>query len=112
MCPAYGGAAVAGSTVYEPCEQGGMAAISTAGNKIRVLWRGPTNAWGSPVVGGGAVWVTDWTSGTLYQLNPATGAIRHSLSLGTSLPHFASMSMVSSHAYLGTMDGVVAVAGA
>ncbi len=112
VCPAYGGAAVAGSTVYEPCEQGGMAAISTAGNKIRVLWRGPTNAWGSPVVGGGAVWVTDWTSGTLYQLNPATGAIRHSLSLGTSLPHFASMSMVSSHAYLGTMDGVVAVAGA
>ena len=29
VCPAYGAAAVAGSTVYEPCEQGGMAAIST-----------------------------------------------------------------------------------
>ena len=112
VCPAYGGAAVQGSTVYEPCEQGGMAAISTAGNKIRVLWRGPASAWGSPVVGGGAVWVTDWASGTLYQLNPATGAIRHTLKLGTSLPHFSSMSMVSSHAYLGTMDGVIAVAGA
>jgi len=112
VCPAYGAAAVAGSTVYEPCEQGGMAAISTAGDKIRVLWRGPASAWGSPVVGGGAVWVTDWTAGTLYELDPATGAIRYSLSLGTSLPHFASLSMTGSYAYLGTSQGVVAVAGA
>jgi len=112
VCPAYGAAAVQGSTVYEPCEQGGMAAISTAGNKIRVLWHGPASAWGSPVVGGGAVWVTDWTSGTLYELNPASGAIRYSLRLGTALPHFSSMSMVGNRAYLGTMEGVVAVAGA
>ena len=112
VCPAYGGASVQGTTVYEPCEQGGMAAISTAGNKIRVLWRGPASAWGSPVVGGGAVWVTDWTAGTLYELNPASGATRYSLRLGTPLPHFSSMSMVSHRAYLGTMDGVVAVAGA
>ncbi len=112
VCPAYGAAAVAGSTVYEPCEQGGMAAISTAGNRIRVLWRGPASAWGSPVVGGGAVWVTDWSTGRLYELDPATGATRHSLSLGTSLPHFASLSMTGSRAYLGTSQGVVAVAGA
>jgi len=89
-----------------------MAAISTAGDKIRVLWRGPASAWGSPVVGGGAVWVTDWTAGTLYELDPATGATRYSLSLGTSLPHFASLSMTGSYAYLGTSQGVVAVAGA
>ena len=111
VCPAYGAAAVQGSTVYEPCEQGGMAAISTAGDKIRVLWRGPASAWGSPVVGGGAVWVTDWTAGTLYELDPATGATRYSLSLGSSLPHFASLSMTGSHAYLGTSQGVVAVGG-
>jgi outer membrane protein assembly factor BamB len=111
VCPAYGAAAVQGSTVYEPCEQGGMAAISTAGDKLRVLWRGPASAWGSPVVGGGAVWVTDWNAGTLYELNPATGATRASLSLGTSLPHFASLSMTGSHAYLGTSQGVVAVGG-
>ena len=111
VCPAYGAAAVAGSTVYEPCEQGGMAAISTAGDKLSVLWRGPASAWGSPVVGGGAVWVTDWSAGTLYELDPATGATRSSLRLGTSLPHFASMSMTGSHAFLGTMEGVLAVTG-
>jgi polyvinyl alcohol dehydrogenase (cytochrome) len=112
VCDAYGGASVQGSTVYEPCASGGMAAISTAGNKIRVLWRGPAGAQGSPVVGGGAVWVTDYQAGTLYELNPATGATRASLSLGTRLPHFASMSMVGNHAYLGTDLGVIAVAGA
>ncbi len=111
VCPAYGAAAVQGSTVYEPCEQGGMAAIGTAGDKIRVLWRGPASAAGSPVVGGGAVWVTDYAAGTLYELDPATGATRYSLNLGTSLPHFASLSMTGSDAYLGTSQGVIAVAG-
>lgn len=112
VCGAYGGAAVSGNTVYEPCEQGGMAAIDTTGNSIRVLWRGPSNAAGSPVVGGDAVWVTDYSGGRLYELNPATGATRYSLPLGTALPHFASMSMSGHDAYLGTNDGVTAVAGA
>jgi outer membrane protein assembly factor BamB len=112
ICPAYGGAAVQGTTVYEPCEQGGLAAISVAGDHIRVLWRGPANAWGSPVVGGGAVWVTDWSAGTLYQLNPANGAVRYSLSLGATLPHFSSMSMAGGRAYVSTMQGVTAVSGA
>lgn len=67
------------------------------------------------MVGGGAVWVTDWSdrgSGRLYELDAATGAVRFSLSLGTSLPHFASLSMTGSHAFLGTDQGVTAVAGA
>ncbi len=63
------------------------------------------------MVGGGAVWVTDWSAGTLYELDPGTGATRASLSLGTTLPHFSSMSMTGSHAFLGTLEGVVAVGG-
>jgi len=111
VCEAYGGAAVQGSTVYEPCAQGGMAAVSTADGRIRVLWHGPGSAQGSPVLGGGAVWVTDYQAGRLYELDPATGASRASLSLGATLPHFSSMSMAGSRAYLGTMEGVVAVGG-
>jgi outer membrane protein assembly factor BamB len=111
VCPGYGAAAVAGSVVYEPCERGGLAAIDTTGHKIRVLWHGPPSAWGSPVLGGGAVWVTDWKTGTLYELDQATGATRASLGLGTTLPHFSSMSMTGSHAFLGTMEGVIAVGG-
>ena len=66
---------------------------------------------GSPVIGGGAVWVTDYQGGTLYELDQATGATRDSLGLRTTLPHFSSMSMTGSHAFLGTMDGVIAVGG-
>jgi outer membrane protein assembly factor BamB len=111
VCEAYGGAAVQDSIVYEPCAQGGLAAVDTAGHKIRVRWRGPSQARGSPVIGGGAVWVTDYQGGTLYELDQATGATRVSLSLGTTLPHFSSMSMTGGHAFLGTMGGVIAVGG-
>jgi outer membrane protein assembly factor BamB len=112
VCPAYGAASVEGSTVYEPCEGGGMAAISVAGDHIRVLWRGPENAWGSPVAGGGAVWVTDWDSGELYELAAATGAVRDEIELGGALPHFASPTLAGSLVYVGTDDGVSAVSGA
>jgi outer membrane protein assembly factor BamB len=111
VCEAYGGTAVQGSVVYEPCAHGGLTAVDTAGNKIRVRWRGPSAAQGSPVIGGGAVWVTDYQGGTLYELNQSTGATRASLSLGTTLPHFSSISMTGSQAFLGTMEGVIAVGG-
>jgi outer membrane protein assembly factor BamB len=112
VCPAYGGLAVAGQTAYLPCEGGGMAAVDTAGNRIKVLWRGPPGAAGSPVLGGGAVWVPDWTTGVLYQLDPGTGRVRHKIRLGSALPHFASPSLSGPLALVGTLRGVVAVRGA
>jgi streptogramin lyase len=88
-----------------------MAAVDTAGRRIRVLWRGPAAA-GSPVIGGGAVWVTDVDAGDLYQLDPATGHVRQRIALGSPLPHFASPSLSGPFALIGTMSGVTAVAGA
>jgi polyvinyl alcohol dehydrogenase (cytochrome) len=112
ICPAFGGPAVAGGTVYVPCEGHGMAAVSTAGNRIRVLWRGPAGAMGSPVLGGGAVWVADWNSGVLYELGRAHGLVRHRIALGSALPHFASPSLSGALVIIGTDRGVVAIAGA
>jgi outer membrane protein assembly factor BamB len=112
ICPAFGGASVSGAIAYVPCEGGGMAAVSVAGDRLRVLWRGPGAASGSPVLGGGAVWVADWNSGTLYELDQATGHIRWRISLGAALPHFASPSLSGSLALIGTTGGVVAVNGA
>jgi polyvinyl alcohol dehydrogenase (cytochrome) len=89
-----------------------MKAVSTAGNQIHVLWTGPAGASGSPVLGGGAVWVNDWDAGTLYELSPANGRVRDSVSLGSSLPHFASLSLAGSLAFVGTKAGVTAVRGA
>jgi outer membrane protein assembly factor BamB len=112
VCTAFGGPAVSGSMVYVPCDGGGLAAVNVAGSQIRILWRGPATAAGSPVIGGGAVWVADWGSGTLYELDQATGSVRHQISLGSSLPHFASPSLSGGLVFIGTMGGVVAVRGA
>jgi len=112
VCRAFGAGALSGSVVFEPCTSGGMAAISVnaAKRSIRVLWRGPAAAGGSPSVGGGSVWVPG--SGVLYELNPANGAVRSQVSLGAALPRFCSVSLAGNKAFVGTLDGVVAVNGA
>jgi polyvinyl alcohol dehydrogenase (cytochrome) len=112
VCGAYGAAAVSGNTAYEPCNGGGMAAVQVAGKSIRVLWRGPASANGSVVLGGGAVWLTDPGGGTLYDLNPATGAVRGAAAMGSALPHFASVSLAGNYAFVPTLHGVTAVRGA
>jgi outer membrane protein assembly factor BamB len=111
VCAAFGGAAVSGTVVYVPCLTG-LAAVGTAGNRVTVLWRGPADAWGSPVIGGGAVWVAGPDSGVLYELDPATGAIRQQITVAGSLPHFASPSLAGRLLLIGTTAGVTAVSGA
>jgi outer membrane protein assembly factor BamB len=116
VCDAEGAAAVNGSMVYEPCQQAGLAAVYVSAKKkeIKVAWRGPAGATGSPAVGGGAVWVTGFTttSGTLYELNPATGAVRYQIAIGSPLPHFSSVALAGHLAYLDTLTGVTAISGA
>jgi outer membrane protein assembly factor BamB len=114
VCEAYGAPAVSGNVVYVPCQfASGITAVTVdpAGKRLTVKWRGPGHANGSPVVGGGVVWVTDWKSGTLYALSPGTGQPLYQVSLGAQLPHFSSLSLAGSRAYVGTLTGVVAVAG-
>lgn len=111
VCQAYGGAAVSGNTVYVPCDDGPWAVTIDQAGAIKVDWHAPVRARGSPVVGGGAVWVVDYGAGELYALDPATGAVRQHVTIGVS-PHFASPTLARDHAYVGTMTGVVAVGGA
>jgi outer membrane protein assembly factor BamB len=113
VCRAFGTAAVHFATVYEPCTDTGLTAVSVnvASKQIKILWRGPAGAHGSASIGGGAIWVPD-SGGRLYALNPATGRVLQSVSLGVTMPRFSSVSLSGSRAYLGTMTGVVAVAGA
>ncbi|MGO8959327.1 MAG: PQQ-binding-like beta-propeller repeat protein [Streptosporangiaceae bacterium] len=112
VCPAFGGAAVSGTTVYVPCNGSGLTAVRTTRTGLLVGWHGPAGAWGSPVVGGGAVWVADWNSGTLYELAAPTGKVAHKISLGGPLPHFASPSLSGRLILVGTMTGVTAIVGA
>lgn len=111
VCRAFGTSAVLGSTVFVPCTDGTRAVWVSPTGSFSVAWHAPVPARGSPVVGGGAVWVVDYSAGVLYALDPATGAVRGKVSVGAG-PHFASLSLSGSHAYVGTLSGVVAVAGA
>jgi hypothetical protein len=93
-----------------------MAAIdvNAAKKTIHVLWRGPSAAQGSPVVGGGAVWVTSYsaTGGTLYELNQGTGKVEHQIPVGQGLPHFSSLALSGGTAYVSTLTGITAINGA
>ena len=108
---AFGGAAVSGDTVYVPCVTG-LTAVDTAHDRVSVRWRGPANVWGSPVIGGGAVWVASPYTGVLYELAPATGHVRERIKVASQLPHFVSPSLSGRLLLVGTMTGVVAVSGA
>ena len=99
-----------GSTVYVPCASGGPEAVTAVPGALAVRWHGPPAANGSPVAGGGAVWVTT-TAGVLYELDPATGRARQRIGLGSPLPHFASPSLSGGLVLVGTLRGVVAVTG-
>ena len=112
VCTAFGGAAVSRATVIVPCESGGPTAVTTRGTRLGVLWRGPPSADGSPVIGGGAIWVPDTSAGVLYELNPSTGKAVHQITLGSQLPHFASPSLSGRLVLIGTLHGIVAVTGA
>jgi outer membrane protein assembly factor BamB len=111
VCAAFGGAAVSGSVVYVPCLTG-LAAVNTAGSCIHVSWRGPADVWGSPVVGGGAIFVASPDTGVLDELSPANGQVRARLRVAGALPHFVSPSLSGSLVLIGTLTGVTAVSGA
>jgi len=110
VCPAYGGAAVDGSTVYLPC-QDGLVRLTVGGDgSLTTGWRLPLGRAGSPVVGGGVVWVTDYRAGVLYAVDPAGGQVRLRAETGDELPHFASPTLSGGRVLLGTMGGVAAFA--
>jgi polyvinyl alcohol dehydrogenase (cytochrome) len=94
--------------VYLPCSDGTRAVSIDGGRGITAQWTATVLSNGPPVVGGGAVWVTDYHRGVLYELDPGSGATRAQIDVG-ELPHFASPSLAGGHVYLGTMDGVIAI---
>jgi polyvinyl alcohol dehydrogenase (cytochrome) len=112
-CQAFGGSAVSGTTVYLPCTTGPRAVTVAADGTARELWRAGSGvpAEGSPVIGGGAVWVVDYHGGILYALDPATGSVRAQIRVGQA-PNFTSPTLSGNRAYVGTRTGITAVSGA
>jgi hypothetical protein len=114
---AFGGAVVAGATVFVPCRDG-VTAVRVEGAKpsFSILWQAAPQA-NTPLLAYGWVWtvVADnlglhaaW-SGSLVGLDPATGAQRARLKLG-GIPHFPSLGSAGGTLYAGGLGKVYAVA--
>jgi outer membrane protein assembly factor BamB len=84
---AWGGTAWSGSTVYVPCGNG-LFALSVSSSSIDVAWHARRPELGSPIIAAGAVWAVD-NSGTLFALDPSSGAVVYSVGLG-SAQHFST----------------------
>ena len=108
VCPAFGAAAVRDSTVYVACPDG-IRALDVTDDRIKVLWQSSVPANGSPTVSAGYVWAVQYPTGTLYRLDASTGSVTAQVALG-QVPNFASPTLGTGRAYVGTMDGVTAVA--
>ena len=87
-----GGAAVVGTTAYLPCVSG-IVAVQAAKSPaaLHLLWSSGTGG-GPPIVAAGLVW-TIGQNGTLYGLDPGTGAVRQRASIGAPANHFPTPSV-------------------
>lgn len=84
---AFGGTAWSGSTVYVPCGNG-LYALAVSSGSIDVAWRARRPDLASPIIAAGAVWAID-NSGTLFALDPSSGAVVYSVGLGAA-QHFST----------------------
>ncbi len=82
-----GGNAVFGTTVFLPCYAGPIAVSVTASPPaLHLLWKATVGG-GPPIIAAGLVW-TIGANGTLYGLNPATGAVAQQATVGVPANHF------------------------
>jgi len=82
-----GGIARAGMTAYLACFSGIIAVrASESPPALHLLWSSATGG-GPPILAAGLLW-TIGQNGTLYGLDPATGAIRQQASVGAVANHF------------------------
>jgi outer membrane protein assembly factor BamB len=89
---AFGATAYAAPYLYVPCRTGLVALnVNTSAPSFTVAWTWKQRAtsWsGPPIVAGGVVWTID-PAGTLYGVDPASGALRFSVAIGGA-DHFAT----------------------
>jgi len=103
-----GGSVVEASTVYLPCVDGIVAVRVGASATLRVAWRTSASS-GPALYGAGLLW-TIGQDGVLYGLNPANGAVRQRVHVGTEVNHFPTPAYGDGLFLVPTQNNVVAFA--
>ena len=107
VCTAFGGAAYSNGTIYIPCTDG-VRAVHISATAMTGSWHASPS--GSPIVGGGAVLTVAPSSGTLFALDPASGATKAQVALGDSTTGFATPALAADgFAYVGTQHGKLVI---
>jgi outer membrane protein assembly factor BamB len=105
-----GGSAVDGQFVYTPCQAGVVKTQVIPGSSPSKVWQTNTGSGGPPILGEGFVW-TIAGNGTLYGLDPMTGDMLQSFSLGSEANHFPTPSIADGLLLAPASNSVVAFAG-
>ena len=100
---AFGADAYANSTIYIPCTDG-LVAVRVAGDQLEPVWR-QSAAQLPPILAGPGLWAVG--GGTLYQLDPRSGHVRFSASIGDPA-HFATPAASGGRVYVAAGDRVYA----
>jgi hypothetical protein len=106
ICRSFGGAAVQGNVVFLPCTDGVRAVSVDDDGRLHVLWHASESITGSPVIGGGRVWVLDPKGGILHALDPATGQSQTQVAVGEA-NRFATPALYGADVIVPTLAGVV-----
>ena len=102
-----GGMAVSGTTVYLPCLTGVEALQTTASPAAEhIAWSSGVGG-GPPIVAAGEVW-TIGQNGVLYGLNPTTGKVQQSATVGRPANHFPTPGIGAGLLVVATANTVVA----
>ncbi|MBV9801327.1 MAG: PQQ-binding-like beta-propeller repeat protein [Solirubrobacterales bacterium] len=106
-------------TIYAAC-RGGLRALSFNATSPPSLaakagFSAPSGATGPPMIAGGLVWVTNYSSGTLYGVDPTSGATASRFTIpenrepgGSDVAHFASPSAGGGRLFVASGDQVTA----
>jgi hypothetical protein len=102
----WGGGIYANGVLYVACSDGMYAeTLNTASGTYAPLagWAGGAYGIDAPTFAGGLVWSTDYTNGTLYGLDPSTGATKFSANLN-GFEHFTSPSAGGGRLFVANQD--------
>ncbi len=100
--PAYDAAT---GRIFVPCRGGGIQPVDLATGAVGPLMSGADS---SPTLVGSTLWAAQYPDGTLSAYNAQTGALLQTISVGSSVPNFATPAVADGFLYLGTTSGVVA----
>ena len=94
--------------LYVPCRDGGLQEVDLATNTTG--WRsGQVNS--TPILVNGELWALGYRGGRLEELDPSSGHVLSDVSVGRSVPNFASPSAADGLLVVPTNAGIVAFSG-